>query len=387
MITRENIRELAEFTSPESCAISFYFQPTTPQNKSHREEVIRLKGVVQQAAREAGKQHKSVMQADLDRILSLAEHLQGNHARARAVFACGARNFWREYDLPPRLAGTKMHVNRRFHLRPMTAIADVLPRVAIAVLDRSKARIFELWMDELREREKLATELPRRGRSDGFEGYNAGRTERRVENEAAHHFKRVGDRLLEMREAGACERLIIGCRDEVWPDVEAQLHPYLKQRFVGRLTMDPAAATGEKIREQGERLMEEFRTQRRQNLIREVTGEAHRNGRGALGLRRVLHALEKGEVQTLLLGRLFSARASECGSCGHLDSHMSKSCAVCAQETRELEDVSDAILGQAVRNRIEIVHIGNDPEFDRIGNIAALLRFRADQNTPMKMAV
>jgi len=37
MITREEIRQLAQFESPAGCAVSFYFQPQTPQNKSHRE--------------------------------------------------------------------------------------------------------------------------------------------------------------------------------------------------------------------------------------------------------------------------------------------------------------------------------------------------------------
>ena len=38
MITRDIIRELAAFESPENCAITFYYQPPAPQNKSHRED-------------------------------------------------------------------------------------------------------------------------------------------------------------------------------------------------------------------------------------------------------------------------------------------------------------------------------------------------------------
>ena len=35
---------------------------------------------------------------------------------------------------------------------------------------------------------------------------------------------------------------------------------------------------------------------------------------------------------------------------------------------------------------IELFYVKNDPELDRVGNIAALLRFRADQNTPSKVS-
>ena len=38
-----------QFDNPEDCALSFYFQPQTPQNKSHRGETILVKDLVQQA--------------------------------------------------------------------------------------------------------------------------------------------------------------------------------------------------------------------------------------------------------------------------------------------------------------------------------------------------
>ncbi len=59
-------------------------------------------------------------------------------------------------------------------------------------------------------------------------------------------------------------------------------------------------------------------------LVREVMGEAQRNARGAVGLRHVLNALERQEVQTLLMGRDFKAEAVECPNCRHLDTRMVK---------------------------------------------------------------
>jgi len=77
MITREDIRELAAFQSNgDGCALSFYFQPRTPQNKSHREEAILAKDLIRQAVRESEKHGKnSCARDDFDRIL---ESLGGN---------------------------------------------------------------------------------------------------------------------------------------------------------------------------------------------------------------------------------------------------------------------------------------------------------------------
>jgi peptide subunit release factor 1 (eRF1) len=102
----------------------------------------------------------------------------------------------------------------------------------------------------------------------------------------------------------------------------------------------------------------------------------------------VLSALERQEVQDLLLTRDFKAEAVECTNCRHMDTRMVKSCAVCGQETRELKDCSDTLVDLALRNGAEISFIDGDADLEKAGKIAALLRFRADQNTAeKKMAV
>lgn len=388
MITRENIRELANFESGDGCAISFFYQPAPPKDKSHREEAILLKDLVREALREAEKQGRNgCAKTDLERILSIAEHMRGNGGRAKAIFASTRNNFWREFDLPPRLAGTRVFVNKHFHLRPLTAIADVLPRLLIVLVDKTKARFFELWMDEIREREneRMTNEITRRGRSDGFAGYEAGHTERHVDNEAMRFFKHVADRMTAFHEAGF-ERFLIGCRDETWPEIEPYLHSYVRQRFVGHFPVDPATATSNQVREQAERLYNEFRMNRRAGLVREVVGQEKRNSRGAVGLKKVLEALEQGEIQTLLISKTFSAPATECTNCGHIDANMSATCSACGRKTRELEDAADRLLANAVKNNIEVIHMHDDPAFASTGGVAALLRFRADQNTEVKKA-
>ena len=91
-------------------------------------------------------------------------------------------------------------------------------------------------------------------------------------------------------------------------------------------------------------------------------------------------------MQTLLLGSNFQAPGVKCHHCGHMDLHDALVCAVCGKPNTQLEDIGDAIVGHAIRNGIDIVYVADDEQFDRIGRIAALLRFRADQNTAVKVA-
>jgi peptide subunit release factor 1 (eRF1) len=390
MMTREDIRELAQFQfdDKDGCALSFYFQPRPPQNKSHREEVILAKDLVRNAMREAEKNGKNgCARADLLRMLSVAETLHGHQTRAKAIFACGARNFWREYDLPPELPGSQLFVNSRFHLKPLAQLLGAQRRVGVALVNRQRARLFELRLDELKEREGVYRSVPRRSRSDGYAGYDAGHHERHIAEEALHHYKDVAARLKDEAEKGAWEKLIIGCQDNHWPEFEPQLHPYVMQRLLGRFSTDVVTATNDQIHAHASRILLEARENRLKTLVREALNQAKSNNRGVTGLRRVLRSLELGEVQTLLMGENYSAHGVECNHCGHLDAHLVRHCPVCGHATRELEDVCDAIIPGAIRRDIELFYVKNDPDFDSAGNIAALLRFRADQTRGAGIAV
>lgn len=377
MITRAEIRELAQFQcSGEDCALSFYFQPPKSRNKSHHEETTLAKDLIRNALRETKKNAKSV-RADLERILDLAGGLQGNQAHAKAVFACGTRKIWREFDLPPHLPATRLVVNRRFHLKPLAVLLEAQSHLCVAVVDRHKARFFDLRLDELCEREGLFRPLPRRGRSDGFAGYDAGHSERSVNDEVLHHFKTVAAHLKAMHEKGVFEQLIVGCHQNSWHEFESHLHPYVKKLLLGHFSADVAGITEDQIREQTGRILQQSQERRRRELVREVLGQAKSNSRGVTGLRRVLRSLEMGEVQTLLLGENYTARAVECSGCGHLDAHMVRYCPLCGRSTRELEDVCEALIPAAIRRDVELIYVNGDPDFDHAGNIAALLRFRA----------
>jgi peptide subunit release factor 1 (eRF1) len=390
MITREQIHELAQFEDQGACALSFYFRPTTPRNKAHKEEAILTKDLVREALRQLesksnGSKHKyESARADLDRIMRLSHDLlgnglRGNGAHAKAVFACSAQSFWREYDLPAQLSGTELSVDRHFHLKPLAQLMGSLPSLGIVLVDRHRARLFDLRLGELNERMDFFHPLTRRGRSDGFMGYDAGHAERRVADEARQHFKIVAEYLKDAVEQNMFEGWILGCQDIHWSQFEPQLHPYVAQKLLGRFTADVTHVSREEIRSHAEKIFAEAQERRCHEAVREAINQARHNNRGVTGLRRVLRSLELGEVQTLLVGQNYRAQAVECSGCGHLDAHIVSFCPVCGRETREVVDVGEAILPWVIRHNIELFYVKDDPEFDKVGNIAALLRYRSEQ--------
>lgn len=387
-MTREEIRELAAFQAEQNqgaCALSFYFQPDPPQDRSHRNQAIVAKDVVKQALKSPAAQGKNgSLQADLDRVLEVAANLRG--PRGKAVFACSAQKIWKEYDLPPQLGGTHVYIQSRFQLKPLAALLGAQPSLSVAVVDRQRARFFDLRLDDLREGAAVVHLLSRSASSYGYAGYDAGHAERRVADEALQHYKAVAERLRADYEKGVWQRLIVGCQDVNWPDFEPHLHPYVKQRLIDRFSADVASVSIEQIRERSQSVLKDWIRERSRTRLGQALDNARANGRGVNGLRRVLQALEAGEVQSLFLNENYSAHAVECTNCGHLDAHVVPACVACGRATRDLNDVCDAIIPLAIRRDIELYYIKDNPDLDRAGNIAALLRFRSDQSSTGKIA-
>jgi peptide chain release factor subunit 1 len=392
MITREQIQELAQFEDPEGCALSFYFQPTAPRNKAHKEEAILTKDLAREALRQLEGKGSEVKRldgkrkdkaesarADLDHIVRLSHDLRGNCAHAKAIFACSAQGVWRAYDLPAQLSGTQLLVDRHFHLKPLAHLLGAFPSLGVVLVDRHRARLFDLRLGELNEREGFFHPLSRRGRSDGFAGYDGGHAERRVADEARQHFKFVTDFIKDALEKGLFENWILGCQEIHWSQFAPHLHPDAAQKLLGRFSAEVARVGLAEIRTQAGKIFAGWQERRCAEALRETISQARSNGRGVTGLRRVLRSLEMGEIQTLLIGENYVAQAVECTGCGHLDAHLVSYCPVCGRETREVVDVSEAILPWVIRHNIELFYVKDDPEFDNLGNIAALLRFKSAQ--------
>jgi peptide subunit release factor 1 (eRF1) len=383
-ISREQIRELAEFQDEKSCAVSFYYQPSAPRNKAHKEDTILIKDLAKEALRRLEeKGRRDCARDDIERVLRLSGELHSNGSHGKAVFACAGQNIWREFELPAFLGSTQLFVDRHFYLKPLARLLGATPLVAIVIIDKHRARIFDLRLGELTERDDLFHPLSRRGRSDGFGGYDGGHAQRRIEDEVRQHFKNVAGLLKELQEKGLFEKWILACQDAHRPMFESQLHPYVSQTLIGHFNADLGHVSADEIRTEAQRILDRWQDQRRSEMVNFALSQARSNGRGVTGLRRVLRSLELGEVQALLIGENLQGHAVECTRCSHIDAHLVSFCPVCGHATQEIVDVGEAILPWVVRRDIETFYLKDDPEFDKVGNIAALLRFRSEKVQPI----
>jgi peptide chain release factor subunit 1 len=127
-------------------------------------------------------------------------------------------------------------------------LIEALPglRWAVALVSRTHGRIFtgsELGLAEVSDVEDEVHRWHAQG------GWSQSRYQRGIEKEEKDHVARVCSRLLELHRRRPIDGLIVGGPTEIWPLVDAKLHPYLRERLAGHAEVDVQHSSADQILE------------------------------------------------------------------------------------------------------------------------------------------
>jgi hypothetical protein len=382
----DDFRNLAEFWTEEGDAISLYFQVPTPADKEHREEPILAKEKIKQKLK-ALQANSPADREDIARVLDAVAGMKGNHRVAKIIFACAAQKFWREYDVRGDF-GLRLDVGRSLVLAPLFAEQQKRKRYSIALADRNRARLLLLEAHQIIEQDPVLEEEEGQEKIRTTGARKSVHLERQKEERARQHFTHLTDLLLHFYEHGDFDALIVGCRNEMWPEIEPALHPELKRVLLGKFSVDPGLATHEEIAEKAQAIIDERDRKEEEDLMERIAGSAASDRLGALGLGAVVEALEKGEVRTLLFPRTHNGTSlvvALCSNCGHLEQGESQKCELCGERMRAFDCPEEALLRHAMGRSIEMRML-NYAKLPPGSGAAAWLRFRAERNNSVALA-
>src|SRR5207244_7698212 len=130
------------------------------------------------------------------------------------------------------------------------------------------------------------------------------------------------------------------------------------------------------VRERSLKAEEELERRRVREAIDDVIAEQAAGRKAVAGLEKTLGALGEQRAATLVVSMDLHVAGRECTSCGRL-TQSARKCPTCRSETREVPDVVEAAVAQALRQgcRVETISEADDGAFSQVGGIGALLRF------------
>lgn len=383
-LTKDEFKELADFWSEPGDALSVYFEAPAPSEVGHREEPLLAKEQIRQKLTSIPGLNPAD-RGDLHRVIETIATMRGNHGRTKVIFACRRQNFWREYDVPGDF-GVRLDAGRSFVLAPLVAQQQTRRRYAIVLVDRNSSRLLILKAREIVEQPAAEDEDREKIRTTGAR--KSAHLERKKEEPVRQHVAKLFADVLRSCERGGFDELIVGCREELWPEIEAALHPDLKRVLAGRIQLDPGLATHQEISLRAQAIIDERDRKEEETLVDRVAGAAAADGFGALGFKDVIDALEKREVRALLFPdwpNVVERTVSLCSNCGHLAEGKASTCDLCAGQMRQFCCAQEALLRHALGRSIEgrVLHFSKLPPDQPI---AAWLRFRAERSTSMPLA-
>jgi len=382
MNIQEQLEELQQFDSQGLPVTSLYLD-VDGRRWGRKECAIRLKNLIQEeqvrlAEQELDRPARESVGQDWDRLQQwVHDRFDRRGAKGLVVFSCAARQWWQEYRLPEPVR-SRLVVDRRPYTRPLKAILDEHHRYGVVLVDRSRARLFQLYLGEIEERSEVFSEVPQLVSGSGQRfARDERQIERHVEEHVRRHLKHVAEVAFDLYQRGRFWHLILGGPKELLAQLERTLHHSLQRIIVGRIPLDPGASVKE-VQEASLAVDQAYVQQEQAQLAQRIKEEAAAGRLGVVGLAPTLEALNMGAVHTLAVTREYVAPGVQCSACGFLGTEETE-CPRCggrAVETRE--DVVAEALNEAAEQGCSIARLATPEELQPVGHVGALLRFRWD---------
>ncbi|MCX7620316.1 MAG: hypothetical protein N2037_05650 [Acidimicrobiales bacterium] len=371
VITEEAIRELATFRAGDVPVTTCYLDVDGRRMVRHQDYEHELDRLLRSARNRANGSES--VQRDLQRI---EDYVKGgfdrSHTKGLAIFSCSARDFWKVVPLPAPVR-SQIIINAAPAVAQLESVVQDFERIGVLLADRQRARMFVFELGELTDHSELLEALPRDydHRGHGDQGYE--REQHHIDELAAQHLRHAAQVAFDVLKERGFEHFAIGAPDPIAHTLEHDLHPYLRERYRGRLHLCVNASIDE-IRHAVLDFQAEIERRKEAELVERVREALGAGGKAVAGLEQVLPALHQHRVDRLLVSAGFSTSGWRCFGCGALAT-VGRACPACGAEMSHVEDVVEEAVEEALAQRVKVEICVDNADLDVLGRIAALLRY------------
>jgi peptide chain release factor subunit 1 len=378
-ITRERLRRLAGIRADEATVLSLFLNLDPREFATAPARSTEVRSVLDRAARliredaALGPAARASLRADLERIQAElgAGGLDARGAHGLAVFASSAADLFEVLKLAVPVEHDPVIADAPF-IEPLSAIGAP-ERWCVLLVNRRIARLFCGPDDALEEVELIEDALRRRHEQGGWSQANY---QRSIDKDVSDHLRNAARVAFAHLERDLPVGILVGAPHELAGEVEAHLHPYLRERLAGRLDIDVEHSSADEVRRAAApRVAQAARAREDKALARMAEAFGAGSGRAAGGLPEVLAAVHEQRVEILLVDEGFAAPGARCPTCGWLGSEDAVACPADGSATERLDDVVEAAVERSLTQAADVLVLRDRAELASHGHIAAVLRF------------
>jgi peptide subunit release factor 1 (eRF1) len=383
MSVKDQLDRLAAFEPAPYPVVSLYLNTQPGQTgRDQFHSFVRKEFAARGRTYPSGSPERESLDKDFDLISRFLETDLDPAANGVALFACSAGELFEAVQMTAPIEQHWLYIGDRPHLYPLARVESLYPRYAAVLADTNSARILVLATGELVTQEEVKGVKTKKN-SQG--GWSQARFQRHTENFHVQHAKEVVDALDTIVQRESITQIIVAGDEVILPLLKEQMPKHLLDKVVDELRMDTHAPLHEVVRTSLD-AMKRVHGQSEREKVEAALGAYRAGGLGIVGLEDTLDALQKGQVDELLItarvGELEPVGSSAGGGTNAPAGSVLPEPAVESAAAGEPAGIdthtvrlADELVNRATQTSARITFV-EDPELlAPYGGVAALLRF------------
>ncbi|MDQ3973160.1 MAG: hypothetical protein M3276_02280 [Actinomycetota bacterium] len=370
-VTAAEIRQLVDRPVTEHLVTSVYLNTDGARYPKAADYEARLDGLlreVRRAADELPEGQLAGVHADADAISKWVRgEFDRDDVRGLGLFSSNGQVF----QTVTVAVGVRnvARINTRPYVVPLEALLGRHHHIALALIERDRARIFRYQLGHVEEWQGLASDVHKHHEQGGW---SQARFQRNIAHEVLHHMKDTDEVLLKLHEDHPVDALVVA-----GPPVEAagftkRLHPYLKGVLHGDPISLPLHVDADELKARLRAIEQQLVSARRSQLLQRLAAAAGQAEKAARGVREVVEAVNEKRVGVLFVVEGAGVPGYRAAT-GTLALSREEAAAY-GEPVRAVADVIDELIEEAVRADAHIELFRDEVRLD--GHpVAALLRF------------
>jgi peptide subunit release factor 1 (eRF1) len=384
MPLKDQLDRLAAFGQVPYPVVSLYLNTQPGQTgRDQFQTFVRKEFAARARTYPSGSPESESLEQDLALISRFLEIDLEPAANGVAIFACSAGELFETLQLTAPIDQHWLYIGDQPHLYPLARVESLYPRYAAVLADTNSARILVFSTGELvAEAEVKGTKTKRTSQG----GWSQARYQRHIGNFHVQHAKEVVDALERIVAREGIDQILVAGDEVITPLLREQMTKALAERIVDHVRIDTNAPVDEVIRASLDAMKQvQGRTEREK--VEAAVGAYRAGGLGVVGPEEALAALQKGQVDELLI----SATVRQLQPVG---SHSSRSAAAearaampepavestaageAAEAPADAVRLADELITKATQTSAAITFVEDAELLADFGGVAALLRFR-----------
>ena len=398
MILKNSINRLLEYKDNTSYITSLYLRLGPDERKDFKYKTT-LKNLIKQAKKNYSylennnEEYKSIEKdlAMIENYIDNSKKIEG--CRGIAIFSCSSNSLWEVFKMPL-VNKDRLFFNNYPHIGELITLNDKYGNTAFLVIDKNKARFFNLTLDGVQElsgflypgasrthrfqspegkfKQRVSSSSGDRMISQGYGEYSFNRT---IENDLHQHFKYISDRIFDYYKDNKFDWLILGGSNQIVQDFSNHIHSYLKPKLLGNIKLDIDTIQTNQLFDISLNLLHDLRFKNNCKLLEEFE-EKLSSDLAVNGIESSLNSLYNGQARTLLINEGFGQPGFICPKSNLLVLENNERLCPELQTPNQIQDIVDFIIEEAFSQKCE-VDIVYDPELKKkIDGMGAILRFK-----------